>query len=255
MSDDIDLDEYKIQLQQVETALAAEPDNEELKKLKADLEEVVSLSIDLLQASVPVTSELQHDEKKTDLFGSDAEQDSDDEFAESLSRPLKDWKVGERCLGKSSKDGHYHDAIIMQIADDQAVVQFEDPSFKNEINRLVQLRFPEPKVPLKSADDKKGSRKNKYQLDKEKRKKKALKKAQRMQELEEAKEQEKNKWRQFNTKAVAKQLKGVKKESIFASPESVQGRVGVGTCGRSGKIMTKGYAARGYVKNQDRGYR
>lgn len=33
--------------------------------------------------------------------------------------------------------------------------------------------------------------------------------------------------------------KGVVKKSIFATPENVNGRVGIGTCGVSGKEMTK----------------
>jgi len=44
-----------------------------------------------------------------------------------------------------------------------------------------------------------------------------------------------------------------KKKSIFASPESVQGRVGIGTCGVSGKGMTEYSAAdkwrKGYKTN------
>lgn len=33
--------------------------------------------------------------------------------------------------------------------------------------------------------------------------------------------------------------KGVIKKSIFATPENVNGRVGIGTCGVSGREMTK----------------
>lgn len=33
--------------------------------------------------------------------------------------------------------------------------------------------------------------------------------------------------------------KGVVKKSIFATPENVNGRVGIGTCGVSGREMTK----------------
>lgn len=56
-----------------------------------------------------------------------------------------------------------------------------------------------------------------------------------MTELEEEREVEKNKWLQFNNKASKKQM--VKTQSIFQSPE-VGGRVGVGTCGISGREMT-----------------
>ena len=38
--------------------------------------------------------------------------------------------------------------------------------------------------------------------------------------------------------AFAKSNKGRVKKSIFATPDTVQGRVGVGTCGVGGKPMT-----------------
>lgn len=95
-------------------------------------------------------------------------------------------------------------------------------------------------------------------------KKKKQKKLQRFKELEEERESEKNKWIAFSTKVKKSQFnlellsyqtmlktnlldiftsqttkKGVVKKSIFATPENVNGRVGIGTCGVSGKEMTK----------------
>jgi hypothetical protein len=72
-----------------------------------------------------------------------------------------------------------------------------------------------------------------------------------LQQLEEARESEKNKWLQFNNKTNKKQVctikfffflsrfhirslpQIVKQQSIFQSPDSVAGRVGVGTLGPS----------------------
>lgn len=69
-------------------------------------------------------------------------------------------------------------------------------------------------------------------------KKKKQRKLQRSKEMEEEREQDKNKWLNFTTKG-AKKTGQVKAKSIFASPENVNGRVGIGTCGVSGKEMTK----------------
>ena len=69
-------------------------------------------------------------------------------------------------------------------------------------------------------------------------KKKKQKKLQRFKELEEEREQDKNKWLNFKTKT-SKKAGNIKIKSIFASPESVTGRVGIGTCGVSGKPMTE----------------
>lgn len=96
-------------------------------------------------------------------------------------------------------------------------------------------------------------------------KKKKQRKLQRFKELEEERELEKNKWLAFTNKVcIAQELiymhlfqgciyktcrpcnyfsqsskKGVIKKSIFATPENVNGRVGIGTCGVSGREMTK----------------
>ncbi|KAJ1367627.1 hypothetical protein KIN20_028575 [Parelaphostrongylus tenuis] len=48
---DEELASYRLQFQQVEAALLGDPDNEELKKLKADLEEVIALQEELTSAT------------------------------------------------------------------------------------------------------------------------------------------------------------------------------------------------------------
>lgn len=69
-------------------------------------------------------------------------------------------------------------------------------------------------------------------------KKKKQRKQQRFKDLEEEREVDKNKWLNFTTKATKKSAQN-KIKSIFASPENVNGRVGIGTCGVSGNPMTK----------------
>ncbi|CAG05050.1 unnamed protein product, partial [Tetraodon nigroviridis] len=83
------------------------------------------------------------------------------------------------------------------------------------------------------------SKKEQIAEQREYKKKKAQKKVQRMKELEQEREEQKSKWQQFNNKAYSKTKKGQVKKSIFASPESVNGKVGVGTCGIADKPMTQ----------------
>lgn len=78
-------------------------------------------------------------------------------------------------------------------------------------------------------------------------KKKKQKKQLRQKEIEEEREQEKNKWLNFSAKSAKKTGSNVPK-SIFASPDTVSGRVGIGTCGISGKEMTKFTTAEKYRK-------
>lgn len=70
-------------------------------------------------------------------------------------------------------------------------------------------------------------------------KKKKLKKQQRFKDLEEEREHDKNKWLNFAAKSSKKSGNQAKAKSIFASPDNVNGRVGIGTCGVSGVPMTK----------------
>lgn len=77
----------------------------------------------------------------------------------------------------------------------------------------------------------------KHPNQKEYLKKKKQKKQQRLKDLEEEREGEKNKWLAFSVKSAKKA--GATPKSIFASPDTVNGRVGVGTCGVSGKPMTE----------------
>ncbi|KAF9801415.1 hypothetical protein SFRURICE_013153 [Spodoptera frugiperda] len=139
-----DLRNYKLQLQQVEGALLGDPDNEELLKLKIDLEELIELTQDV------------------------------------IGTPAGDSNVAPtHGLGIINGKGH-----------------------------------------------------NKEYL-----KKKKQKKQQRMKQYEEEREAGKNNWLNFHSKVIKKP--GVKAKSIFASPDNLTGRVGVGTCGISGKPMTE----------------
>nr|ADD24498.1 Survival of motor neuron-related-splicing factor 30 [Lepeophtheirus salmonis] len=77
-------------------------------------------------------------------------------------------------------------------------------------------------------------------------KKKKAKKLERLKVMEEEREQEKNKWKVFSSKAFGK--KGFVKKSIFKTPENAKGRVGIGTCGVSGQNMTTFSSASKYRK-------
>merc|ERR1712158_276748 len=81
------------------------------------------------------------------------------------------------------------------------------------------------------------NRKEQIVIQREYMKKKKEKKKERFQKMETEREQEKSKWQNFSAKAFGK--KGFVKKSIFKTPENATGRVGIGTCGVSGKDMTE----------------
>ncbi|XP_063974281.1 survival of motor neuron-related-splicing factor 30 [Diachasmimorpha longicaudata] len=222
-----DLQNYKLQLQQVEAALTTDPTNEELLKLKIDLEEVIELTQDLIKSQ---------QQEKRQSNGMDAKDPI------LLAVLANKWKVGDSCMAPWSEDGKYYEATIDAINED-GLVNITFNEFKNtDVTMLNQLKS----VAKRPASDWADQKSKKMQAaaavgtdptkQREYLKKKKQKKLQRFKELEEEREQEKNKWLAFSTKSAKK---GVVKKSIFATPENVNGRVGIGTCGVSGKEMTK----------------
>jgi len=223
------LETYKLQLQQVEAALTNDPDNDDLLKLQKDLQEVIELTQELANAQASKTSSTKHEVSK---------------------EPVRDWEVGEKCMALWTENGQYYEATIEEISekDGNCIVTFLQYG-STDTNQLSQLRPVEAssedsgRPQKRSADhddtDVLPSKKEQQEAEREWKRKKAQKKATRLKTLEEAREVEKNKWQNFNSKAFSKNKKGHVKRSIFASPDNVQGRVGVGTCGIGGKPMTE----------------
>lgn len=232
-----DLQNYKLQLQQVEAALLTDPENKELQKLKIDLEEVIELTLDLKSKAEEAAKQPEYTEPVNNF--------EDDEITKSLlaveefvakTKAKKIWRVGDICMAKWSDNNQYYEARIDSInADGQVNVTFE--AYKNRgVTTLAELKeFTGQKRVLTEAEKLKRLKMN----NKEYLKKKKLKKQQRFKELEEERESEKKKWLAFTTKASKNKKSGLKGKSIFASPDTVNGRVGIGTCGISGKPMTE----------------
>ncbi|XP_074532027.1 survival of motor neuron-related-splicing factor 30 [Halichoeres trimaculatus] len=223
MSDDLvkQLSNYKAQLQQVEVALSTDPDNEDLLKLQKDLQEVIDLTKDL-------------------LTNQPTESTSSTNGTEPV--PVKHgWKVGDRCMAAWSHDGQVYEAEIEEIDRENGTAAVTFAEYGNaEVIPLQNLKaVEEGRRSEEDGGGKPKSRKEQIAEQREYKKKKAQKKVLRMKELEQEREEQKSKWQQFNNKAYSKNKKGQVKRSIFASPESVNGKVGVGTCGIADKPMTQ----------------
>ncbi|KAK9959473.1 hypothetical protein ABG768_009598 [Culter alburnus] len=214
------LSNYKAQLQQVEAALSTDPDNEDLLKLQKDLQEVIELTKDLL-TSQPV------------------EGAASTKSSETVA-PTHSWRVGDHCMAIWSQDGQLYEAEIEEIDSENGTAAITFAGYGNaEVLPLHVLKEVEEGRSREEKDGKPKSKKELLAEQREYKKKKAQKKVQRMKELEQEREVQKSKWQQFNNKAYSKNKKGQVKRSIFASPESVNGKVGVGTCGIADKPMTQ----------------
>ncbi|KAJ8264484.1 hypothetical protein GJAV_G00149690 [Gymnothorax javanicus] len=218
MSDELlkQLASYKAQLQQVEAALSTDPENEDLLKLQKDLQEVLELTKDLL-SSQPAVGPPGADSSDTTPKG-------------------HSWKAGDSCMAVWSVDGQWYKAEIEEIDGENATAAITFLGYGNaEVVPLHSLKPVEQHAPSQESK----SRKEQIAEQREYKKKKAQRKVQRLKELEQEREVQKCKWQQFNNKAYSKSKKGQVKRSIFASPESVNGKVGVGTCGIADKPMTQ----------------
>ncbi|THD28513.1 Survival of motor neuron splicing factor [Fasciola hepatica] len=201
MADDAHLDllNHKLQLQQVEAALELDKDNEELKALKHDLEEVVKLSLELLGKTAD-TNEVH-------------------------------WNVGDQCMAMCSRDKLYYKATILEFLGDTSCVVNFDAYNTTDVCQLTHLK---PMTTVAPVVKKKRKDVKARQIEKKKLKKQKL--LQRDEEIEATCETEKNRWLNFSKKMLKT---GKTRKSIFASPEALDGRVGVGTCGIGGRPMTK----------------
>uniref|UniRef100_A0A915ERM1 Uncharacterized protein n=1 Tax=Ditylenchus dipsaci TaxID=166011 RepID=A0A915ERM1_9BILA len=177
-----ELDNYRIQLEQVEAALVAEPENEELIKLKEDLVEIINLQKNLYWAIPPLRDLL----KAMVLIGRKNE----------LESCLAKWtEISITFTGNGTK--HMVKISELQIA-----------PVEEKKNYIFQ-----------SNKGSGGGPKKEWQMERERRKLRAQKKEQRRKTLEETKEQEKNKWHQFNAKASAKSMKGLKRVEASSSAQ------------------------------------
>lgn len=222
MSEDLlkQLSSYKAQLQQVEAALSTDQENEDLLKLQKDLQEVIELTKDLLtQQPAEGGSSAQSSETQTHTCS---------------------WSVGDKCMALWSQDGQWYEAELEEVDVENGTAAVTFSGYGNaEVVPLHALKEPHEGRTTEEDSNKAKSKREIIQEQREYKKKKAQKKVARMKEIEQEREDQKSKWQTFNNKAYNKNKKGQVKRSIFASPESVNGKVGVGTCGIADKPMTQ----------------
>lgn len=255
-SDDLaaNLRNYEIQLQQVVAALESDANNEELLKLKNDLEEVVALTKELMG---PIPSQSSSSSGSANVSSSQSSSYS--------------FRAGDKVLAPWSVDGLYYEARIDDVTSDgQCTVTFSKDvlpqassssidgkprRWDKGINEVCLVSLLKPtsdsgsyknrsggsgSVFAKPSKDDSGHSKGSHQS-REALKKKQQKRLQKLKDMEEEREKDKQKWQQFATGKKSNKKKGFttaaggKKVSIFASPDGVDGRVGVGTCGISGE--------------------
>jgi len=227
MSDE--LATYRIELVTVQAALADKPGDQELKQLEADL-------LDIIELSSKLEAETQAQPKKASV--------------------ATQWSVGDVCEALFAEDGQYYQATINSIDDDglSCAVTFEDyGNFEVvEIANLKQLAGHKQKKakakaePVVGPDGKlvpQGKTAEDREKEREKKKKKAEKRKAKELQKDEVANTTQSSWKKFNTGNKKSKSKngfrtGKAKDSIFKTPDSADGKVGVGTNNMGGKGMT-----------------
>ncbi|ELU06148.1 hypothetical protein CAPTEDRAFT_20281 [Capitella teleta] len=225
MAEDLEsnLATYKLQLQQVEAALESDSTSEELLKLQHDLDEVIKLTEDLISAQK--TANPTPDPSTSDF-------------------PERKWAIGDKCCAPYIRDKcYYRGTLEDMLVDGTCTVTFTEYDHTEAVPisqlRPVEMATPRAKALAVGLKKRLKTKKEFMAAEREYKKKKQQKKAQRIKALEDEREGEKNKWLSFNSKSFSsKSSRGKIKKSIFATPEAVEGRVGVGTCDTGGKPMT-----------------
>jgi survival-of-motor-neuron-related-splicing factor 30 len=242
--------EFSDQLADVENALRADPTNSELLDAKKSLGDVLKELHDIQELSKKI-------EKKDTATNNNNSSSSAKVKAVQEAAAAKGIYVGMLCEAIYSGDGQWYNARVNDINADGVLVVFDGYGNTDTIDpKKDVIRARQEKAPLAGKKRKEPETSSSVALEHipkslqilptdsekvrlmKKKRIKQLKSKTRFQQLEEDTTKKKSSWQDFLTAGNKKQKVTsaiAPKESIFRSPDSVDGRVGV--IG-SGKGMT-----------------
>ncbi|XP_078434648.1 nucleic acid binding/RNA binding protein [Wolffia australiana] len=248
---------YKDQLRQVKELLLDEPGNSEYADMEKELQEVITLTEELLAAA-----------KQGELPGLPVKSDGEASPSHALGTQSEahEFSVGDKIQAVWSEDGEWYNATVEALTPNGYLICYDEWGNKEEVDpgnvrprevAIDTLREAErvaeaTKLAIKrkiaqAADAEFSSRPipPKLQINPDdpedvkaaKRKKiHAFKSKVRFEKLEVVQNKRQNAWQQFqSSKGQSKKVgffTGRKKESIFKSPDDPQGKVGVTGSGK-----------------------
>ncbi|KAK1232672.1 hypothetical protein PQX77_004148 [Marasmius sp. AFHP31] len=220
-----DLETYKVQLSQVDDALAADPGNAELESLRKELKELIDLTEAALAQAAAESSSKAESSRKT-----------------ATSTPTHSWSAGDECLAKYSGDGGWYPARITFVGG-SADKRIYSVVFKGyNTTEQVSPSDLKPIPPNYHATVPSSSSKRKLNKEEEDERERKKKKNEKKLEVRAAKAKEQTakqaSWQKFAKKSEKKgvHIAGVAGTSIFKTPDNPLGKVGVTG---SGKGMTE----------------
>lgn len=216
---DLNLPAYKYQLEQVELALKAKPDDPELLKLKKDLDEVIQITAELLGCD---PSTIDADDAPSSSYTETASSNYSSGASSSTTsgRTQVKWKTGDRCLAPWDEDGKYYECTIDDVLDDGTCTIVFDGYESGQLSVVRQTKlkpFDRTRPDLNGMKSTVNRAKTKRELEqrlRELKRRKQEKKAAKMKEFDEAHEKEKKRWTDFNSKLTSRTWKGVVSKSM-----------------------------------------
>lgn len=219
-------DDYKAQLLAVEAKLAKDPENEELLTLKSDLIEIIELSGSLEE------DEEQERQLKQAQEASSGSGVGKSNYMTSSYQPSGSSSSSGYPRGNSGRK-YENDDVSRRSPDSQKTAQ---QNLVAEGGNLL-ANDGDNKDNRQSGQRRALTEAELLAKRKEKNRKKKAKLREKIKEQLDTAESVKQSWQSF---ANQRGLKGLNKRSIFASPCSVTGKVGVGTNGIADAAPTKG---------------
>lgn len=210
---------HQVQLQQVEAALANDPDNDGLKDLHKELKELITLTeLALAQQGAATSSSAAGSSKKQN--------------AQSTSAPQ--WKAGDECLAKYSSDGQWYPARIASVGGSVEnrvyTIVFKGYNTTEVVSSSVIKALPANSQasnnPYLSSTSNKRKLTKVEEEERERKKKKNEKKLEvRAQKAKEQNEKQAT-WQKFAKKSEKKgiHIAGVAGTSIFKTPDNPMGK-------------------------------
>ncbi|KIY72802.1 hypothetical protein CYLTODRAFT_417580 [Cylindrobasidium torrendii FP15055 ss-10] len=230
--DSSDLEQYQVQLSQVELALTNDPDNADLQVLRSELKDLIELTESAIADAAAASSSKVETRKA----------------AVVAPGTTTTWKAGDECLAKFSGDGSWYPARITAVggATDNRVYNIVFKGY----NTTEQARGAELKPLPPSHQYAAPSNKRKLSKQEEEERDRKKKKNEKKLEVRAAKAKEQNAkqatWQKFAKKSEKKgvHIAGMSGTSIFKTPDNPLGKVGVTGSGRG---MTEAVSTKKHV--------
>lgn len=208
-----ELEEYRSQLRDIEETLKQDPENESLKELQKELQDLISLLSQEEQPEEPTPP-------KQESYTPSREASTNPVEASTNSSPpsIPDFKTGDLVYVKNKFDKEYKEVKITTISGNHKLITVKFDDDKVDTYPVEEIHKTKPKFVVNKYKQKQQKKENQLKKDKD---------------LESTMNKSVQSWKNFNKKP---KKKAVNEKSQFSTSDKVGSKVGVVN---SGKPMTE----------------